>query len=87
MIDRTHQLPITRQCRLLEVARSTAYYQKAPVSEDDLTLMRLIDELHLKWPFMGSRQLRDQLQRKGHRVGRKRVQRLMRQMGLAALYP
>lgn len=87
MIDHNHALPIAHQCRLLDVARSTVYYRKAATGEQDLSLMRLIDQLHLKWPFMGSRQIRDQLGRQGHRVNRKRVQRLMRQMGLAALYP
>ena len=87
MIQQAHRLPVTRRCELLEVARSTAYYRPSPVSDEDLALMRLIDEIHLELPFFGSRRLRDELQTRGHRVNRKRVQRLMRHMGLAALYP
>lgn len=87
MIDRDHALPITRRCELLGVARSTVYYRPAPVSDEDLELMRLIDETHLELPFYGSRRLCDELAVRGHRVNRKRVQRLLRQMGLAALYP
>ncbi len=86
-IHTEHELTKTRRCELLDVARSTAYYCPEPVSEEDLTLMRLIDEVHLQWPFYGSRRLRDELHDRGHPVNRKRVQRLMRQMGLRALYP
>jgi len=86
MIDREHELPVTRQCELLGLARSTACYQPLPVSEADLVLMRRLDELHLKWPFLGSRRLRDLLQKDGFEVGRKHVATLMRQMGIAALY-
>jgi len=86
-IDIDHRLPKTRRCELLEVARSSAYYRPEPVSARDLALMRLIDEIHLRWPFYGSRRLRDELQAQGHPVNRKRVQRLMRLMGLRALYP
>jgi putative transposase len=81
-------LPITRQCELLGVARSSAYYQGTEaVSEEDLSLMRRLDELHLKYPFLGSRRLKDELRKLGVSVNRKRVQRLMRLMGLEALYP
>ena len=86
MVQREHSLPVTRRCELLEVARSTAYYRPSPVSEADLALMRLSDELHLERPFYGSPRRRDELATRGHWVNRKRVQRLMRQMGLAALY-
>lgn len=86
MIDRTHALPVTRQCRVLELARSTAYYVPRPVSAEDLALMRRIDELHLDYPFAGSRMLRDLLKREGHAVGRRRVARLMKRMGIEALY-
>ena len=86
-IHATHGLPKTRRCELLGVARSSAYYRPEPVSAEDLTLMRLIDEIHLRRPFYGSRRLRDELQDLGHTVNRKRVQRLMRQMDLRALYP
>ena len=87
MIDRGGSLPVSRQCRLLDLARSTAYYRPTPVSPEDLRLMRLIDEIHLEFPFLGSRRLRDELELCGEQVNRKRIQRLMRQMGLAALYP
>ena len=81
-------LPVARQCELLALPRSSVYYQcQPPVSEEDLVLMRLLDELHLKYPFMGSRRLRDELGKFGHAVNRKRVQRLMRLMGLEALCP
>ena len=86
MIDREHQLSVARQCELLALPRSTAYYQPLPTSEVDLTLMRRIDELHLRWPFLGARRLRDLLQRDGFAVGRKHVARLMHKMGIAALY-
>ncbi len=86
-IHAEHALPKTRRCELLDVARSTAYYRPEPFSEEDRMLMRLIDEIHLQWPFYGSRRIRDELQSGGHSVNRKRVQRLMRQMGLRALYP
>ena len=82
-----HKLPKSRPCELLGVARSTAYYQPRTVSEEDLRLMRLIDEIHLELPFYGSRRIQDELETRGHVVNRKRVQRLMRQMGLRALYP
>ena len=86
MIDRTHNLPVVRQCEILELARSTAYYTPKPTSAEDLALMRRIDELHLEYPFAGSRMLRDLLRNEGQAVGRKRVRRLMRQMGIEALY-
>jgi len=88
MVDRSHDLPVTRQCQLLSLNRSTVYYQpRAEVSEGDLKLMRRIDEMHIKRPFYGSRRIRDWLYEEGHDINRKRVQRLMRQMGIAALYP
>lgn len=86
MIDRTHDLPVVRQCELLQVARSTAYYTPAPTSPSDLALMRRIDELHLEYPFAGSRMLRDMLRREGHVIGRKHVSTLMKKMGIEALY-
>ena len=87
MIDRAHSMPITRQCRLLELSRSSVYYQGVPLPEGDLALMRRIDEIHLKLPFYGSRRIRDQLQREGYKVNRKKVRRLMHLMGISALYP
>jgi putative transposase len=86
-IHTEHELPKTRRCALLDIARSSAYYRPEPVSEADLALMRLIDEIHLELPFYGTRRMRDELQERGHKVNRKRVQRLMRLMGLRALYP
>jgi putative transposase len=86
MITRTHDLPIVRQCQLLELSRSTAYYQPTPVSAADLALMRRIDALHLASPFAGARMLRDLLRREGHRIGRKRVRTVMARMGIEALY-
>jgi len=77
---------VVRQCELLDLARSTAYYQPLPVSEADLVLMRRLDELHLKWPFLGSRRLRDLLRKDGFQVGRKHIATLMRVMGITALY-
>ncbi len=86
-IHTEHGLAKTRRCELLDVARSSAYYRPEPVSEADLALMRLIDETHLKRPFYGSRRMRDELEDRGYKVNRKRVQRLMRLMDLRALYP
>lgn len=85
MIDRNHELPVLRQCELLALSRSTAYYAPVPVSEEDLALMRRIDELHLKWPFLGARRLRDLLRKDGFELGRKHVGTLMRKMGIRAL--
>ena len=73
MIDRDHELSITRQARLLNISRGTVYYLPQPVSPADLALMRKIDELHLEHPFMGARMLRDQLARRGIRAGRRHV--------------
>lgn len=86
MIDRTHELPIVRQCRILELARSTAYYQPSLVSPDELALMRRIDELHLEHPFAGARMLSRMLKREDQPVGRRRVSTLMKRMGINALY-
>ena len=86
MIDRNHELPIARQCQLLELARSTAYYQPEPVSTEDLALMRRIDELHLEMPYAGARMLSRILKREGQPIGRRRVTTLMRRMGIHALY-
>ncbi len=86
MIDPTHTLPVVRQCQLLGLSRSTAYYQPRPVSDTALTLMRRIDELHLQYPFAGARMLRDVLRREGHAIGRRHVATLMRRMGITAVY-
>jgi putative transposase len=79
-------LSVVAQCQLLRIARSTLYYQPAPVSADDLALMRLMDELYLASPFYGSRRMVAVLRRDGWVVNRKRVRRLMRLMGLEAIY-
>jgi putative transposase len=86
MIDKEEELPITRQCALLGLCRSGVYYQAVPVSAKDLELMRQIDEIHLFCPFYGSRNIRDELWSRGYDVGRDRVRRLMRLMGIEALY-
>ena len=86
MIDRSDKLPVTRQCQILALSRSSAYYTRKPIPESDMALMRRIDELHLDFPFAGSRMLRDLLRLEGHTAGRKRIARLMRQMGIEALY-
>ena len=87
MIDRAHPtLSISRQCHLLEVSRASVYRRPAPVSADDLRLMELIDRQYLARPFYGSRRMAAWLATQGHPVNRKRVQRLMRLMGLVAIY-
>lgn len=86
MIDRTHELPVSRQCELLEIGRSSYYYQAVPVSQADVDLMRRIDEIHLKYPFYGSRKVRDELKARGIQVGRGHVRTLMQKMGIEALY-
>ena len=86
MIDRDHELCVTKQAELLGIARSTVYYLPRPVSADDLALMREIDALHTEFPFAGARMLRDLLCAKGSKVGRRHVKTLMRRMGIEALY-
>jgi len=79
-------LPVTRQCRILNVSRATVYRHPAAVSDADLELMALIDRQYLIRPFYGSRRMAAWLNTQGHAVNRKRVQRLMRLMGLVAIY-
>ena len=86
MIDRTHDLPIVRQAKVLNISRGCVYYKPKPTSAADLTLMRRIDELHLEYPFAGSRMLRDFLNREGVEVGRRHIGTLMKRMGIEALY-
>ena len=86
MIDRTHPLPVVRQCQLRKLARSTTYYQPTPVSEPTLALMRRIDELHLQYPCAGARMLRDLLRQEGRAIGWRQVATLMRRMGIEAVY-
>ena len=76
-----------RQCELLGLSRSSLYYDPIPESEENLRLMRRIDELYLDRPYYGSRRMTAVLQREGHQINRKRVQRLMRSMGIEAVYP
>jgi putative transposase len=87
MVNKDGSLSVRRQCALLALPRSTFYHSPEPVSGDDLAMMSLIDRCHLKYPFYGSRRIRGWLLDEGHCVNRKRVQRLMRTIGLAALYP
>ena len=86
MIDKSHDLPLSRQAELLDLSRSSVYYLPQPTPEDDLRLMRRIDELHLEHPFAGARMLRDMLNLESVAVGRKHVSTLMRKMGIEALY-
>ncbi len=87
-VDRAHELSISRQCSVLHISRSSAYRKPAGVNDGDIDLMRKLDELHLRRPFKGSRRLRDDLwDGYGLQVNRKRVQRLMRLMGIRALHP
>ena len=86
MIDRTHDLPVTRQAQVLKLSRSSVYYQPCPVSAAELLIMRRIDELHLDYPFAGSRMLRDLLRGEGVMIGRAHVITLMKKMGVEAIY-
>src|SRR5690349_21767290 len=88
LVDRGAASPsIRRQCALLGVARSGVYRQPRPANDNELALMRRIDEFYTAWPFLGSRRMAKLLRAEGHPIKRKRVQRLMRQMGIAALGP
>ena len=86
MINREHELSIGRQAELLQLSRSSLYYKPRTVSPSILALMRRIDELHLNYPFAGSRMLRDLLRADGVMVGRELVTSLMRRMGIEAIY-
>jgi putative transposase len=88
MLEKEHPgLSLVRQCNLLGINRSSFYYKPKPMRSEDLVLMRLIDDQYMKTPVYGSRSMRDFLNRQGYPVNRKRVQRLMRLMGLEAIYP
>jgi putative transposase len=87
MVNKDGSLSVGRQCALLALPRSTFYHSPESVSGDGLAIISLIDRCHLKYPFYGSRRIRGWLLDEGHCVNHKRVQRLMRTMGLAALYP
>ncbi len=87
MVERNHpELSLVKQCTLLGISRSGLYYQAKDPSPEDLVLMKLMDQQYLNTPFYGSRRLSAWLRRQGHQVGRKRVRRLMRTMGLQAIY-
>ena len=86
MIDREHVLPVTTQCRLLDLSRSGVYYVPVPVPDKDRELMRLIDEFHLELPYLGSRGMKNELRNRGHIIGRIHVRTLMRKMGIEAIY-
>ena len=86
MIDRGHELSVTKQAEVVGIARSTVYYLPRAVSAADLKLMRQLDELHLEFPFAGARMLRRLLAANGGKVGRRHVKTLMRRMGIEALY-
>ncbi|MFW7354651.1 MAG: IS3 family transposase [Brucella sp.] len=86
MIDREHKLSVVRQARLLGFSRGSVYYSPRPVSDDDLALMRRIDELHLEYPFAGSRMLQGLLKGEGLETGRLHVATLMKKMGIEAIY-
>ncbi len=86
MIDRSHDLPITSQAKALSISRSAVYYRPRAVPAADLAIMRRIDELHLDFPFAGSRMLRDLVHAEGVGIGRQHVATLMKRMGIAAIY-
>jgi putative transposase len=86
MIDRAHELPITKQAKALSISRGSVYYLPRPVSEADLAIMRRLDRLHLEFPFAGSRMLKGLLAAEGCKIGRRHVKTLMQRMGIEALY-
>ena len=86
MIIKKHSVPITRQCKILNLSRSGLYYEPAKTSEYDLNMMALIDEVHLRYPFYGSRRIRNELLDNGFNPSRGRVSTLMKKMGIEALY-
>ena len=86
MIDPEHDLAIKQQAEVLGISRSTVYYEPLPISAEDLWLMRRLDELHLNYPFAGSRMLRGLLWQQGLEVGRRHIKTLMRRMGIEAIY-
>jgi putative transposase len=86
MIDRSHALPITKQAQVLGISRGSVYYLPRPVPAADLGIMRRMDELHLEFPFAGSRMLRDLLAQEGIAIGRRHVATLMKRMGIEAIY-
>jgi putative transposase len=86
MIDRGHKLPLIRQAAVLGISRGSLYYSACPVPAAELAIMRRIDELHLDYPFAGSRMLRDLLRGEGISIGREQVTTMMRRMAIEAVY-
>ena len=86
MIDRTHDLSIAKQAKALGISRGSVYYLPRPVPAADLAIMRRMDEVHLEFPFAGSRMLRDLLNQEGIDIGRRHVSTLMKRIGIEALY-
>ncbi len=86
MIDRSHGLPVVQQAKVLGIGRGSVYYRPRPVSAEALAIMRRMDELHLEFPFAGSRMLRDLLRAERIEIGRQHVATLMKRMGIEAIY-
>ena len=86
MIDRKHDLPISKQAEALNISRGSVYYLPRPVPKTELAIMHRLDRLHLEYPFAGSRMLRGLLAAEGYKIGRRHVRTLMRRMGIEALY-
>jgi len=87
LVDRRHpSLSVLRQCQLLDISRSGLYYQPVGISQEDLTLMKMIDRQYLVTPFYGARKMAAWLKSQGHKINRKRVRRLMQIMGIKAIY-
>jgi putative transposase len=87
LIDKEADLSVVKQCELLGLNRSSIYYEPVATEAEEVCLMRLLDELYLKLPFAGSRRMVSELAARGYKVNRKRVQRLMRVMGIEAVCP
>ena len=85
MVDKEHQLPITKQCQILQLSRSSLYYAPAPANDKDREFMRAIDKIHLEEPYLGSRGMKNVLRMRGYTIGRIHVRTLMRKMGIEAL--
>jgi putative transposase len=86
MIDRKHNLPISKQAEALNISRGSVYYLPRPVPKTELAIMHRLDPLHLEYPFAGSRMLRGLLATEGCKIGRRHVRTLMRRMGIETLY-
>ena len=86
MIDREHNLPISKQAEVLRISRGSVYYLPRPVPDADLAIMRRLDRLHLEFPFAGSRMLQGLLVAEGSKIGRRHVKTLMRRMGIMSYF-